>query len=288
MTNVTGLSKWKSFNRDNRVWHALASVLIGCWCLITIVLLLNVLILSFKSSIEILGHPWSIPRRPNLVNYAKLLEEGFMRYYLNSVIVLLFSVFFVLVLSMPAAYGLGKFNFKGNKLLRAYFLIGMMFPAQLGIIPLFGMMRSIHLLNTLWGVILVYSVSVSVPIYFLTSFIQGIPDALREAARIDGAGEFRIFVQIFVPMTRPALAALLPLSAVGIWNEFFIPLVLLSSDKLKTLPLGLMRYFNGKGFDLSKIGIEFAAMAISIFPLLLLYIIGSKNIIGGLSKGALK
>lgn len=274
--------------KENRVWYALSSVIIGLWCLITIVLVLNVLVLSFKPSIEIFSHPWSIPGTLNLVNYVQLFHDGFMRYYLNSVIVLVFAIFFVLVLSAPAAYGLGKFKFKGNKLLRTYFLIGMMFPAQLGIIPLFNLMRSLHLLNTLWGVILVFSVSVSVPICFLTNFIQGIPDALREAAWIDGASEIRIFLRIFVPMMKSALAALLPLSAVGIWNEFFIPLILLSSDKLKTLPLGLMKYFSGKGFDLSKIGIEFAAMAITIFPLLLLYSIGSKNVIGGLTQGALK
>lgn len=274
--------------RENRAWHALASLIVGAWCLITVVLLLNVLALSFKPSFEILSHPWSISRKIDPVNYAKLLREGFMGYYLNSIIVLFFSVLFVLLLAMPAAYGLGKFTFRGNRLLRIYFLVGMMFPAQLGIIPLFSLMRNLHLLDTLWAVILVYSVSVSVPVYFLTSFIQGIPDALREAARIDGANELRIFLQIFLPMTRPALAALLPLSAVSIWNEFFIPLVLISSDRLKTLPLGLMKYFNGKGFDLSKIGVEFAAMAISIFPLLLLYLIGSRNIVGGLSKGALK
>jgi raffinose/stachyose/melibiose transport system permease protein len=270
------------------VWYGLSSVVIGFWCLITVVLVLNVLVLSFKPSIEIFSHPWSIPGTLKLVNYAQLFHDGFMRYYLNSVFVLVFAIFFVLVLSAPAAYGLGKFTFKGNKLLRTYFLIGMMFPAQLGIIPLFNLMRTLHLLNTLWGVILVFSVSVSVPIYFLTNFIQGIPDALREAAWIDGASELRIFLRIFVPMMKSALAALLPLSAVGIWNEFFLPLILLSSDKFKTLPLGLMKYFSGKGFDLSKIGIEFAAMAITIFPLLLLYAIGSKNVIGGLTQGALK
>ena len=208
--------------------------------------------------------------------------------FLNSFIIMIISIIVVLLLSALASYGLGKFSFKGNKLLRVYFLLGLMFPVQLGIIPLFNLMKSFHLINSLFSVILIYSSGLSIPVFVLTNFLQTIPDAMRESAKIDGAGEFRIFAQIILPMMKPALGALIPLNAVNLWNDFFIPLVFLSDERTKTVPLGLMQYFTGKGFDISKIGLVFTAVSLSILPMLLIYLFGSKKIISGLTQGTIK
>jgi raffinose/stachyose/melibiose transport system permease protein len=129
---------------------------------------------------------------------------------------------------------------------------------------------------------------VSIPIFIMTNFLQTIPDAMRESAKIDGAGELLIFIKIILPMMKPVIGALIPLSAASLWNDFFIPLVFLSTGRLKTVPLGLMLYFNGKGFDNSKIGIVFAAVSFSILPLLLIYLFGSRKIIDGLTQGTIK
>jgi raffinose/stachyose/melibiose transport system permease protein len=276
------LRKRRSTTRENRAWYLVFSVLIGLWCLITVVLLLNIFISSFKTNTDIFKSPWSLPGKLILGNYTTLIDDGFLKYYLNSFIILAAAICMLLALSAPAAYGLGKFKFKGNRTFRMYFLLGMMFPLQLGIIPLFG------LINSIVGVIIIYSSGVSIPVFILTNFTQSVPDALREAAKIDGASEFTIFLKIFLPLMMPAFGALIPLTAVGIWNEFFVPLVFISDDNLKTLPLGLLKYFTGRGFNLSKIGVEFAAVTISILPLTLIYLFGSKKIIGGLTQGAVK
>jgi raffinose/stachyose/melibiose transport system permease protein len=266
----------------------LFSVLVGIWCLITLILFADILVSSFKANVDIFRSPWGIPGKLIVKNYVQLIKDGFFTYYLNSFIVLVVSIIFLLLLASLAAYGLGKFQFKGNKALLSYFLLGMMFPVQLGILPLFNLMKGLHLINNLWCLILINVAALSVPVFVLTNFAQTIPDSMREAAKIDGASEFAIYRRIFMPLMRPALAVLIPLSAVGIWNDFFIPLVFISVDSMKTVPLGLMLYFTGKGFDLSKTGIVFAAMALSIFPLLFLYLFGAKNIIQGLTQGAVK
>ena len=279
---------FKKLKRENWPWYLVVSVIIGLWCLITTLLFLNTIISSFKENIDIFTRPWLLPQKIVFDNYQKLIKDGFMRYFANSFGLLIASIVCILALAAPASYGLGKFKFKGNKLLRNYFLVGMMFPVQLGVIPLFNLLKTLNLVDNLFGIFLIYIAGISIPVFILTNFTQNVPEELREAARIDGANEVGIFTRIFLPLMRPAIAAMIPLLAVGIWNDFFVPLVFISSDAFKTVPLGLMRYFTSKGFKLEYIGVIFAAMSLSIFPLIALYLVGSKNIIEGLTQGSIK
>ena len=278
----------KKLKRENWPWYLVVSVIIGLWCLITTLLFLNTIISSFKENIDIFTRPWLLPQKIVFDNYQKLIKDGFMRYFAKSFGLLIASIVCILALAAPASYGLGKFKFKGNKLLRNYFLVGMMFPVQLGVIPLFNLLKTLNLVDNLFGIFLIYIAGISIPVFILTNFTQNVPEELREAARIDGANEVGIFTRIFLPLMRPAIAAMIPLLAVGIWNDFFVPLVFISSDAFKTVPLGLMRYFTSKGFKLEYIGVIFAAMSLSIFPLIALYLVGSKNIIEGLTQGSIK
>jgi len=278
----------KKLKRENWPWYLIVSVIIGLWCLITTLLFLNTIISSFKENIDIFTRPWLLPQKIVFDNYQKLIKDGFMRYFAKSFGLLIASIVCILALAAPASYGLGKFKFKGNKLLRNYFLVGMMFPVQLGVIPLFNLLKTLNLVDNLFGIFLIYIAGISIPVFILTNFTQNVPEELREAARIDGANEVGIFTRIFLPLMRPAIAAMIPLLAVGIWNDFFVPLVFISSDAFKTVPLGLMRYFTSKGFKLEYIGVIFAAMSLSIFPLIALYLVGSKNIIEGLTQGSIK
>lgn len=282
------LSRENYFKQENWQWHTVFSFIIGIFCLISILLFGNIFISSFKTNTDIFSGPWGFPHKFVVSNYVKLVNDGFLKYYLNSFIIMITAIVVILVFSSFAAYGLGKFSFKGNRFLRNYFLIGLMFPVQLGIIPLFNLMKSLHLINSLLSVILIYSAGLSIPIFIMTNFLQSIPDAMRESAKIDGAGELRIFLKIFFPMMKPAIGALIPLNAVGLWNDFFIPLVFLSNEQVKTVPLGLMQYFTGKGFDITKIGLVFTAVSLSIIPMLIIYLFGSSKIIGGLTQGTIK
>lgn len=276
------------YKQENWFWRGLASLLLGTWCLVSVILFLNIFLSSFKTNAEIFANPWALPGKWIITNYVQLVRDGFLIYYFNSFLILSIAIVVLLSISSMAAYGLGVFQFRGNRLMRTFFLFGLMFPVQLGIIPLFNLMKSFHLTNNVFSLVFIYSAGVSVPIFILTNFVQNIPVSLREAAKIDGANEWQIFTKIIVPMMMPAIGALIPLTAVGIWNDFFVPLVFLTSEDVKTVPLGLLRYFTGRGFDLSKIGLVFTAVTVSILPLLLIYIFGSNKIIEGLTQGSSK
>jgi len=282
------MQKIRLFKQENWFWRSVVSLLLGIWCLISIIMFVNIMLSSFKTNVEIFFSPWGFPTKLIFTNYVQLFKDGFLVYYVNSFIVLILSIWILLTVSALAAYGLGVFQFRGNKLLRSYFLLGLMFPVQLGIIPLFNLVRNLHLYNNIFSLIIIYSAGVSIPIFILTNFIQNIPPSLRDAAKIDGANELQIFGMVMVPLMMPAIGALIPLTAVGIWNDFFLPLVFLTSDSVRTVPLGLLKYFSGRGFDLSKIGLVFTAVTVSVLPLLIIYIFGSNKIIEGLTQGSSK
>jgi len=278
----------KYFKRENWGFYTAATVIVFLFCLITIILLLNTFISSFKTNMDFFTHPWSLPSKVVFDNYVKMYSDGFLGYFRNSFILLATAVTAVLGLSAPAAYGLGRFKFSGNSKLRLFFMIGMFFPYQLGLIPLFNLIKAMGLMDSLLGVFLIYSATISMPVFILTNLTLTIPEELRESARIDGAGEFKIFTSIFLPLMKPGFGALAPLLTANIWNEFFIPMVFIASDKNKTVTLGLYRYFTSKGFDTSRIGVAFACVCVSVFPLVLIYIFGSKNIISGMTLGSVK
>jgi len=278
----------KFFKRENWPVYLAFTIILSVYCMITVVLFLNTFISSFKPQAEFFMQPWKLPKAFILDNYRRLFRDGFMNYYRNSLTIMICSIVSVLAISAPAAYGLGRFKFRGNNALRLYFLIGMMFPGQLAIIPLFNLVKGLGLINKLGGLFVVYTAGVGVPIFLLTKFTLTIPESLRESAKIDGASEFKIFTRIFLPLMRPGLGALIPLTAIGFWNDFFLPLIFITAREARTIPLGLRRYHAESGFSLEFTGVMFAAMTITILPLVLLYIIGSRNIISGITLGSVK
>ena len=265
------------------------AIILFLYTSITIVLLLNLFLSSFKNSAEFFMAPWALPKNFNLANYQRLfVKDGFLRYFKNSFIVMICSIAGVMTLACPAAYGLGRFNFKGNGALRFYFLIGMMVPGQLAIIPLFNLVKGLGLMNSIGGLIVIYMSGVALSIFILTKFTLTIPESLRESAKMDGASEFAIFFKIFLPLMKPGIGSLIPLTAISYWNDFFIPLIFITSDKSRTVPLGLTRYFTASGFDLQYLGVVFAAMSVAVFPLIVIYLVGSKNIMSGIMLGSVK
>jgi ABC-type sugar transport system, permease component len=272
-------------------WHYLFSLLFFVYSTITVLLFVVILMSSFKgnkSEANIINI-WKLPEHFTFINYKILMvKDLFYQYTLNSLIITIVSTVSVVYIASLAAYGLGRFQFKGKNILYYYFMVGLMFPIQLGVVPLFILIRNLGLKNTIFSIILIYTANLSMPVFVLTGYVNTIPVSIIEASKIDGAGEARLFHTIMIPLMKPIFAALAPLLIIFTWNDFFIPLVFLTKDSCKTIPLGLMKYYIGQFFNGEKWNLVFTSAAVSILPILILYIVSSNKIISGITSGAVK
>lgn len=255
--------------------------------LIVLYPMLLMIVSSFKSSREILRSPFTLPESWSLVNYIEAWGRGnFSVYFGNSVLVAALALVLVLTLGSLAAYPLGRYQFRGRNWLMLYFLAGLMLPIRLGILPLFFLMKTLGLLNTPWSLVAVYAASgLPFTIFVLANFFETLPRELEEAARLDGASEFRIYWQVMLPLIRPALATVAIFNFIPWWNDFFFPLIFIRAERYKTLPLGLFSFFGEHQNDWALL---FAGLTITALPLLVLYLFASRQIIKGLTSGALK
>ncbi|WP_320986951.1 carbohydrate ABC transporter permease [Hungatella effluvii] len=241
---------------------------------------------SLRPRQDILGNTFGKPARLSLANYSKLLfQDHFLRYFANSVIVLVISLVLLVLISSFTAYGISRYRFKGKKFMRIYFLIGLMFPVQLGIVPVFQLMKQLHLVNSLGSVILVSAAGISMPVFMLTDFFSKLPKEIYEAAVIDGAGEWTAFFKIMFPMATPVVFSVCITSSVQICNQFFLPLIFLQKDEYKTLPLLVVKYTNKL---INTMDLAMAASALSTIPILILFMIFSRRILDGVTSGAVK
>jgi raffinose/stachyose/melibiose transport system permease protein len=242
---------------------------------------------SLKANQEIFINPLGLPKQVYLDGYKKAwLESNFAEYFLNSVIVTFVSLAVAEFLSILAAYGLGRFQFRTNRLLSVYFLIGMMIPIKLGTVNLFTMMRWLNLFNNLLSVIIVdIAMCLPLSIFVLTNFVKGIPNALEEAAVLDGCSNNKILVKIILPLIKPALATVTIMNFLPVWNDFYFPLLFLRTDSLKTIPLGVVQFFGEFQTDWNLI---FSGLVIASLPTMLVYICMSKQFIEGITAGAVK
>ncbi len=243
---------------------------------------------SLKTTGEIFQNPLGlIPDRIRFSNYTEAwYQANFGTYFKNSIVVGGVSVLVILFFGSMAAYVLARFPFPGNRLIYLLFLAGFMIPVRLAIVPLFIMMRDLHLLDTLWSLICVY-VAGGMPftIFILVNFFRRIPRDLEDAAVVDGASPFQVYYQISLPLVRPALATVGLFHFLNIWNDFFFPLIFIRSEGLRTIPLGISTFFGEYSNNWSLL---FAALSISILPVIVLYLLTSKQFISGLTAGAIK
>ena len=273
----------------NRAWHKVSSFVLILYCSIIVVLFGLILINSVKTQPEIFKNIWGLPQNISFSKFADLMTEfHFGTYFSNSLIITIISVVVSTYIAAMTSYGIAKFVFKGSSFLYLFFMLGLMFPVQLGIVPLYIFIRQIGLNNSIYGICLINCGTISFSVFVLTGFIKTISNEIIEACKIDGANQFFIFNKIILPLSAPALGAVIPLVAVRTWNDFFVPMIFLTKDSTKTIPLGLMRFFIGEYFDISKMDLVFAAAAVSLVPIILLYIVSSNQIASGISAGAVK
>lgn len=241
---------------------------------------------SLRSRSDILSNTLGIPEEISLNNFIRLfVNDSFHKYFLNSVIILIASLTLLIFLSSMVAYGLGRYKFKFNSQLRVFFLLGMMFPVQLGIVPIFVFMQDIHLVDTYFSVILLLGTAISMPVLLLTNFFAKLPNELYEAAVLDGAGEWKIFLKIMFPLARPVVFSVGIVTSVQIWNQFFIPMLFLQSEANKTIPLLIVKYTKQL---FNNIDLALAASVLSTVPILIVFFIFSKTILESFASGGIK
>lgn len=242
---------------------------------------------AFKPTGEIYAAPLALPDFSNLANFERILEEtNFLSYLGNSLLITGSAILLILVLGTMAAYGIARYEFRGNTVALMFFLAGLMVPLKLAIIPLFIELRDLGLLDSRLGLVLVYAATgLPSTVFILTGFLRTLPRELEDAARIDGAGEPRILWSVMLPLTRPALVIAAIHNAVPIWNDFFFPLVFIQTDARKTLPQGLTAFMGEFATDW---GVLFAGLTLATLPIALVYILLSRQFIAGLTSGAVK
>ncbi len=242
---------------------------------------------SFKSTREIFMKPFNLPSVWRWQNYVSAWQRAdFAVYFKNSILVTAISIAAILLVSSMAAYVIARFDFKGKRYIYLYLLAGLALPTRLAIIPIFLLMRSMHLLDKLSGLVIVYTAGgIAFSVFLLVNFFKKLPRDIEDSAMIDGAGPFRIYWKIDLPLLKPALVTVAMFNFIDVWNDFFFPLILLSSKAKKTIPLGLQAFFGEYTIEWDVL---FAALNISVLPVLIVFLILSKQFIAGMTEGALK
>ena len=248
-----------------------------------------VVINSFKSRKAIFADPLAFPSLNNfdLVGYETVMKQGdFFAYFQNSLIVTVASLFFVLLFGAMAAFALSEYRFKGNTLMGLYLALGIMIPIRLGTVAILELMVAGGLVNTLTALILVYTAQgLPLAVFILSEFMKTVSDDLKNAGRIDGLSEYAIFFTLVLPLVRPAMATVAVFSMIPIWNDLWFPLILAPAEETKTVTLGSQVFI---GQFVTNWNAVLAALSLAILPVLVLYLIFSRQLIRGITAGAVK
>lgn len=278
--------------RWNR-WTAAQAVFLTLLTLFALLPMVWMLLTSVKSQFAALQYPpqW-LPSRVTFEQYVTLLSpagetgQEFLRYFANSVFVSVLSTFFGVVVAVPAAYAFSRFNFPGRDMLFYAVLLRNMFPAVVFLMPLFIMMRWLHLVNTDWSLVLTYlTFGLPLSIWLLKGFYDNIPPQLEQAARIDGATRFQAFVQVVMPLSSPGIIATAIYSFILSWNEYVYALTFLNDKSKLTLPVGLQRFFTEYATNWPGL---MAASFITSVPVVVLFLVLQRFFVRALTDGAVK
>lgn len=264
----------------------------GALILYTVIALFPVFVIlinSFKERRSIFREPLALPDSESFstIGYETVMKQGdFVLYFQNSMIVTVASLFFILLFGAMAAYALSEYRFRGNMLMGLYLALGIMIPIRIGTVAILEMMVATGLVNTLWALILVYTAQgLPLAVFILSEFMRQISDDLKNAGRIDGLSEYTIFFRLVLPLVRPAMATVAVFNMIPIWNDLWFPLILAPAEETKTLTLGSQVFIGQFVTDWNAV---LSALSMAILPVLVLYVIFSRQLIRGLTSGAIK
>lgn len=248
-----------------------------------------IVINSFKARKSIFREPLALPDADSfsLIGYQTVLKQGdFFGYFQNSMIVTVVSLFFILLFGAMAAFALAEYRFKGNTLMGLYLALGIMIPIRIGTVAILQMMVATGLVNTLWALILVYTAQgLPLAVFILSEFMRQVSDDLKNAGRIDGLSEYAIFFRLVLPLVRPAMATVAVFNMIPIWNDLWFPLILAPAEEVKTLTLGSQVFIGQFVTDWNAV---LSALSLAILPVMVLYVIFSRQLIRGITSGAVK
>lgn len=255
--------------------------------LMTIVPIVWLLYSSFKSNGDIIRNVLALPTEWNWINYPKAWQRGHLGiYFLNSVFYTGVATAVTVLLAVMTGYAFAKLKFKITAPLYIFYLMGLLISVQAVLVPLYFVWTKIGLYNTRLGILIPYiAFGLPTAIYLADAYIKGIPDSLTEAARIDGASQMTVFFRIIFPICSPVIATITILTFLGNWNEFVFALMLLSTDGLRSLSVGINSF---AGILTSDYASQFAALVIGLIPMIAFYIFFHRQLAAGFAEGALK
>jgi N-acetylglucosamine transport system permease protein len=268
-------------------------ILLLLWSLLVLYPVIWTFLTSLKDNKQVMqGKPWDIPTFFHFNNYADVWSRAhFGDYFFNSIMVTVGSMIVSLVMAATTAYILARYRFKGKGTLYFVYVASMMIPTTLGLIPLFFLLSDLHLSNSLFGLMIVYSVGtigiLPFAIFFLVGFYKTLPKELEEAATIDGCTNYGIFFRIMLPLSKPGLVTVGIMNALTVWNEYIMATVLINDPEKYTVPVGIA-IMQAEMQYRTEWGPLFAGLAISMIPVIVMYVLYQRQITGGLTAGALK
>ncbi|MCC7698122.1 carbohydrate ABC transporter permease [Janthinobacterium sp. EB271-G4-7A] len=267
---------------------AVHAILAG-YTIIALFPIVLILINSVKTRAAIFDNPLALPTPStfSLVGFHKVLANSdFLLYFGNSLFVTLLSLLLIVLFGAMAAWALSEYTFTGNRLLTLYLALGIMIPIRLGTVSILELVVRLDLINTLSALVLVYTAQgLPLAVMILSEFVRQVPRELKDAARCDGVGEFAIFFQVILPLIRPAIATVAVFTMIPAWNDLWFPLILAPSDRTKTVTLGVQQFIGQYVTDWNSV---LAALSLAVIPVLIMYVIFSRQLIRGLTSGAVK
>lgn len=269
------------------LFQIFAYTFLSLFAIMNIIPIFWMVINSFKNEQEYAANPFSMPTSLHFSNYAEAWRIANMStYFLNSILITFISLIVTALLGSLAAYFLARFSFKLRGITYGLFLLGMLVPIHATLIPIFLIMQKLSLIDTYFSLILPYTAfHLSLTVFILEGFMRGFPKDLEESGVMDGAGIFRIFWSIILPITRPAMATVVILNFIYNWNEYLFALVLITSNNLKTLPLGLANFV---GIETASYTLQMSALTIALIPIIIFYLLLQKQLVTGMTAGAVK
>ncbi|MGW8885976.1 carbohydrate ABC transporter permease [Streptomyces sp. NPDC055749] len=281
------------FGARGRTLNVFSHGFLSLWAVMIVLPIMWVVLGSFKTNAQLGSSAWAWPTVWSFDSFARAWSKGIGGYFANTLAVLAMSITATMLFGSMAAYVLARYKFRGNRVIYYSFVAGAMFPVYLALVPLFFQVNNLNLLNTRFGLAMVYtSFSLPFTIFFLHSFFRTLPTAVQEAAFVDGCSHTRAFFQVMLPMARPGLVSVGIFNVLGQWNQYLLPVVLMQrqrgdAEAHQVVTQGLVNLLSAQGYA-ADFPALFAGMTIAMLPVLVVYLSFQRQVQAGLTSGSLK
>ena len=274
-------------SRRFSLYHIICGLVLIVMFLICVYPIIWMIFGSFKNTGEFYTNIWGLPKSFGFENYQSAWRDGQMgRRFINSLIVTIGSMCLLIPATTCAAYAVARLNFRGKRLIYAYLLLGIMIPAGVLGIPTFTVAMKLKLLNSHFGLMLVYAAqNIAMGMFIMRGFFLSLPKELEEAAMIDGCSRFGCFVRIIVPLAKAGVATQVIFNGLTIWNDYYMANIMITRDELRTLPLSVATFVGRHTTNYPQL---FAMLTMATLPIIIIFILSQRSFIEGVAAGAVK